>query len=153
MFVNRLIRAGAVALAIAAAAAPAAVARPMDAPPSFQLPDGFQTPDSRDAATPTPVTPTPRGIYEPMVPEEQPQPPQDIRMPDTVDAANGRGLEHSPEVVVVEAPAKAPQPAGDGMDWADIGLGAGSVTGLALIALGGTLLVVRRRDTGGQLAG
>jgi hypothetical protein len=53
--------------------------------------------------------------------------------------------------VVVEAPAPAPQPAADGMDWADIGLGAGTVMGLSLIAVGGTLLVVRRRDAG-QLA-
>ena len=37
------------------------------------------------------------------------------------------------------------QPSADGMDWADIGLGAGSVMGLSLIALGGGLLIVRRR--------
>ena len=87
-----------------------------------------------------------------MRPEDQPQPAQDLRMPDTIDAANGRGAENAPEVVVVEAPQPAPQPVADGMDWADIGLGAGTVTGLALVALGGGLLIVRRRDTG-QLAG
>ncbi len=141
MFVNRLTRAGAVALAIAAAAAPTAVAKPVDASADYKLPQGFQTPDTRDAQIQ-------RGIYEPMRPEDQPQPPQDLRMPDTVDYANGRGTYNAPEVVVVEAPKPAPAPAADGMDWADIGLGAGTVMGLSLIAVGGTLLVVRRRDAG-----
>jgi hypothetical protein len=145
MFVNRLTRAAAVALAIAAAAAPAAFAKPMDAPADYKLPQGFQTPDSRDAVIQ-------RGIYEPMRPEDQPQPPQDLRSPDTVDYANGRGTYNAPEVVVVKAPPPAaPQPAGDGMDWADIGLGAGTVMGLSLIALGGGVLLVRRRGAG-QLA-
>ena len=66
-------------------------------------------------------------------------PPQ----PDTIDAAEGRGAYLSPEVVVVDAPAPAPQPAADGIDWHDIGLGAG--TSMALMGAGGTLLVVRRR--------
>jgi hypothetical protein len=146
MFTNRLTRAGAAALAIAAVAAPTAAAKPVDAPADYKLPQGFQTADSRDAVIQ-------RGIYEPMRPEDQPQPAQtqDMRNPDTVDYANGRGTYNAPEVVVVEAPQPAPQPSADGMDWADIGLGAGSVMGLSLIAIGGTLLVVRRRDAG-QLA-
>jgi hypothetical protein len=144
MFVNRLTRGAAVALAIAATAAPAAVAKPMDAPADYKLPQGFQTPDSRDAVIQ-------RGIYEPMRAEDQPQPPQDLRMPDTVDYANGRGTYNAPDVVVVKAPEVAPQPVADGMDWADIGLGAGSVTALSLIALGGGVLLVRRRGAG-QLA-
>jgi hypothetical protein len=143
MFVNRLTRIGAVALAIAAAAAPSAVAKPVDAPADWQLPQDFQTADTRDAATPMP-----RGLYEPMRPEDQPQPPQDLRHPDTVDYANGRGTYNAPEVVVVDAPTPASQPIADGMDWADIGLGAGTVMGLTLIAIGGTLLVVRRRGAG-----
>jgi hypothetical protein len=129
MFANRLTRAGAVALAIAAAAAPAAIARPTDAPAGWTLPQDFQTADTRETAPPL----------------------QDLRMPDTIDAAKGRGTENAPEVIVVRAPQPAPQPAADGMDWADIGLGAGSVTGLALVALGGGLLIVRRRG-GQQLA-
>ena len=141
MFTNRLTRAGAIALAIAAAAAPAAVAKPVDAPADYKLPQGFQTADSQDAVIQ-------RGIYEPMRPEEQPQPPQDLRMPDTVDYADGRGTYNAPDVVVVDAPKPVPQPAADGMDWADIGLGAGTVMGLSLIAVGGTLLVVRRRGAG-----
>lgn len=146
MFVNRLTRMGAVALAIAAAAAPAAVARPVDAPAEYKLPHGFQTDAAASADTGGAVVP--RGLYEPMRPEDQPQPPQDLRMPDTVDYANGRGTYNAPEVVVVDAPKPAPQPIADDMDWADIGLGAGTVMGLGLIALGGTLLVVRRRDAG-----
>ena len=141
MFVNRLTRAGAVALAVAAAAAPAAVAKPMDASADYKLPHGFQTPDTRDAVIQ-------RGIYEPMQPKDQPQPAQDLRMPDTVDYANDRGTYNAPDVVVVKAPESAPQPAGDGMDWADIGLGAGTVMGLSLIALGGGVLLVRRRSAG-----
>jgi hypothetical protein len=149
MFTNRLTRAGVVALAIAAAAAPAAVAKPVDATADYKLPHGFQTADQQDAVTPDAVTP--RGLYEPMRPEDQPKPPQDLRMPDTEDYANGRGTYNAPEVVVVDVPKPAPQPAADGMDWADIGLGAGTMTGLALVALGGGLLIVRRRDAG-QLA-
>jgi hypothetical protein len=144
MFTNRLTRAAAVALAVAATAAPTAMAKPMDAPADYKLPHDFQTADSRDAVVQ-------RGLYEPMRPEDQPQPPQDLRMPDTVDYAEGRGTYNAPEVVVVEAPAPAPQPAADGMDWADIGLGAGTVMGLSLIALGGGVLLVRRRGAG-QLA-
>ena len=122
MFTNRLTRAGAVALAVAAAAAPAAVAKPMDAPADYKLPQGFQTADPSDAS---------------------PGPSQDFRTPDTRDYADGRGTYNAPEVIVVKQPVV--QPAADGMDWADIGLGAGSVMGLSLIALGGGLLIVRRR--------
>jgi hypothetical protein len=145
MFTNRLIHAGAIALAIAAAAAPAAAAKPVDAPADWKLPHDFQSADTRD-----PVTP--RGLYEPMRPEEQPQPLQDLRHPDTIDMANGRGTDKAPEVIVVSAPEPAPQPAGGGMDWADIGLGAGTVMGLSLIALAGGLFIVRRRGAR-QLAG
>jgi hypothetical protein len=122
MFPHRTTRAGAVALAIAAAAAPAAIAKPMDAPADYKLPQGFQTADPSDAS-----------------------PSQDFRHPDTVDYADGRGTYNAPDVVVVKQPAPVVQPAADGMDWADIGLGAGSVMGLSLIALGGGLLIVRRR--------
>ena len=141
MFVHRLTRAGAVALAIAAAAAPAAVARPVDAPADWKLPHGFQTADTADTGGAI----APRGLYEPMRPEDQPQPPQDLRNPDTVDYANGRGTDRAPEVVVVDVPKPAAQPVADGTDWADIGLGAGTVTALGLIALGGGVLIVRRR--------
>jgi hypothetical protein len=71
---------------------------------------------------------------------------QDFRSPDTIDAAAGRGTDRSPDVVVVrlhaETPAAAPA---DGLDWQDAGIGAGGLFALALIGLGGTLLVVHRR--------
>ena len=47
--------------------------------------------------------------------------------------------------MVVEAPAPAPQPIADGIDWADVGLGAGSLLAIALMGAGGALLVVHRR--------
>jgi hypothetical protein len=139
MFTHRLTRTAAVALAIAAAAAPSAVARPVDGPAEYKLPHDFKAADTvRDAV----VT---RGLYEPMRPEDQPQPPQDLRMPDTIDAANGRGAEHAPDVIVVKDTQPVGQPSADGLDWADIGLGAGGVMALSLIALGGSLIVVHRR--------
>jgi len=71
------------------------------------------------------------------------QPRQDLRLPDSRDAAAGRGSYNSPEILVVEA---QPQPASpDGMDWADAGIGAGSLLGVSLIGLGGALAIVHRR--------
>ena len=145
MNTHRLTRTVAAALAIAAVAAPTAVARPADAGPAWKLPDGFQTADTRDAGSY-------RGTYEPVPPEGQPQQAQDLRNPDTVDFANGRGTYNSPEVVVVAAPRPVPQPTADGLDWADVGLGAGSLMGLSLIALGAGLVVLHRRGAR-QLAG
>jgi len=135
MFKHRLIRTVAVVLALGAVAAPAAAARPAGA----TLPHDFQTADTRDAVVH-------RGLYEPMRPEDQPQPPQDLRHPDTVDFANGRGTYNSPEVVVVDLPKPVSGPiSAGGIDWADAGLGAGSLLGITLIGLGGALFIVRRR--------
>jgi hypothetical protein len=145
MIANRLTRIAAVAFAIAVAAAPAATARPVDGPTGWKLPDDFQTADTRDAAIP-------RGLYEPMRPEDQPPPPQDLRHADTRDYAEGRGTYNAPDVVVVKAPAPAAEPSAGGIDWADVGLGAGSLLGLTLIALGGSLFIVHRRGAR-QLAG
>ena len=96
MFVNRITRAAAVALAIAAAAAPAAVAKPVDTSAEYTLPHDFQAADAADNArnadnADNAGAVVPRGLYEPMSPDQQPQPPLDLRMPDTIDAANGRG--------------------------------------------------------------
>jgi hypothetical protein len=141
MFKHRLIRTVAVVLALGAVAAPAAAARPIDAEPGATLPHHFQTADTRDAVVP-------RGLYEPMRPEDQPQPPQDLRNPDTVDFANGRGTYNSPEVVVVDLPKPVSPPvSAGGFDWADAGLGAGSLLGITLIGLGGALFIVHRRGT------
>jgi hypothetical protein len=115
MFNHRLTRTAAVALAIAATAAPAASA------------DDHWRSGS-------------------VAPEDQAQPLQDLRNPDTRDFAEGRGTYNSPEVVVVKsaAPAAEPTTAG-GIDWEDVGIGAGGLLTASLIALGGTLLVVQRR--------
>jgi hypothetical protein len=141
MFKHRLIRTITVIVALGAAAAPAAAARPIDAQPGATLPHDFQTADTRDAVAS-------RGLYEPMRPENQPQAPQDLRNPDTVDFANGRGTYNSPEVVIVDVPkpVSAPVSAG-GIDWADAGLGAGSLLGITLIGLGAALFIVHRRGT------
>ena len=68
---------------------------------------------------------------------------QDLRMPDTRDLASGRGTSSSPEVMVVKVAEPAPQ--AGGIDWGDVGIGAGAVAGLALISIGGTALVGQRR--------
>ena len=141
MFKHRVIRTVTVIVALGAAAAPAAAARPIDAQPGSTLPHDFQTADTRDAVVP-------RGLYEPMRPADQPQPRQDLRNPDTVDFASGRGTSNTPQVVVVDLPkpVSAPVSAG-GIDWADAGLGAGSLLGITLIGLGGALFIVHRRGT------
>ena len=77
------------------------------------------------------------------------QPGQDLRMPDTVDAAAGRGTFSAPDVVVVKVKDPEPQSAGGGLDWGDAGIGAGGIAGLTLVSLGGALLVVQRRHARG----
>ena len=97
---------------------------------------------------------------------------QDLRMPDTRDAAGGgqpyqqrssaephetpaaqdlRGAdalgaptEGNAGVVVLKAPPAA-EPA-TGIDWGDAGIGAGGLLGLTLIGLGGTLVILHRRQ-------
>ena len=92
---------------------------------------GTPAPDTRDAA-------------------QTAQALQDLRSPDAGDAAEGRGTYNSPPVVIVKVPqpspaaAPGPSPAG-GIDWADAGIGAGSLIGLSLIGLGGWLVIVHRR--------
>jgi hypothetical protein len=132
MFSHRVTRIAAVTAALAATAAPAA----------YGLPQDLRGPDARDAAQH-------RGIYEPVRPQDQPQPqpPQDLRNPDTRDHAVGRGSYNAPDVVVVEAPAPVPEPTATGVDWEDVGIGAGGLLGASLLALGGALLVLQRRGT------
>jgi hypothetical protein len=85
-----------------------------------------------------------RGIYAPIR-------PQDLRNPDTRDFADGRGTYNAPEVVVIKAPPVA-QPTATGIDWEDVGIGAAGLLGASLIALGGALLVVQRRGARAQAA-
>jgi hypothetical protein len=72
---------------------------------------------------------------------------QDLRSADARDAAEGRGTFNAPEITVVKVPTDTPAPAGDGIDWADAGIGAAGVLGLALIAVGGGIAVVKTSRT------
>lgn len=114
---TRLTRSAALGLTIAALAAPAALADPYASDPNYPLKDDNST-----------------GY-------------QDLRSPDARDAAEGRGTFNAPEVTVVKVPAASPAPAGDGIDWADVGIGAVGVLGLSLIAVGGGIAVVKTSRT------
>jgi hypothetical protein len=122
MFQHRLTRTIAVAVTIAATAAPIASADPW-----------AQDPRGLNGSIPAPQK-------------------QDLRNPDTRDFAEGRGTYNSPEVVVVESPAPVAQPTAGGIDWEDVGIGAGGLLGLALLGAGGALAVVHRRGVR-QVAG
>lgn len=116
MFDNRLTRTAALAVAIAALGAPAASAD-----------NWFSTGE-------------PPGSTAALV-----EPSQDLRNPDTRDFAEGRGTYNSPEVVVVPSSAPVSQPTAGGIDWEDVGMGAGGLLGIALLGVGGALAVVHRR--------
>jgi hypothetical protein len=125
MNTKRLTRSTTIGLALAALAAPAAGAQQ----------------DLRNADQ---VTPADSGQQQDLRNADQVAPAaieqQDLRSPDAIDA--GAGRDPSPDVVYVEVPSPAPA---EGLDWADAGIGAGGLLGLGLIALGGTLVVVRHR--------
>jgi hypothetical protein len=155
---RRLTRSATLGLALAALAAPTAAAqqdlRSPDtrdaaegyAPPppsSIAAPAGsayqdLRSPDTRDAAEGYAPSP-PSAIVS--------SPAQDLRSPDTRDAAAGRGTFNSPDVTVVKVPEPAPaSSAGGGLDWGDAGIGAGGLLGVILLAFGGTLAVMHRRQ-------
>jgi hypothetical protein len=115
MYQHRLTRLAALTLVVAAVAAPTASGRPVD----------VQGSENRAA------------VHS----EQQ----QDLRSPDAVDAAAGRGTFSAPDVLVVKLKEPQAQPVVDGIDWADAGIGAGAFTGLGLVLLGGGLLIVQRR--------
>jgi hypothetical protein len=136
---NPLIRGLAAALAIAAIAAPAATAQPADihdglsqaapAKPAFRAPDLDKAARAQER-------------YYQSFGTKVPNPVQDLRSPDSRDAADGRGTFNAPKVTVVEVPA----PADDGgLDWGDAGIGAGGALIAIALAFGGTAVVVRRR--------
>jgi hypothetical protein len=131
MFQHRLTRLTAVALAAGVIAAPAASARLPAADnrggASIEQGRDFRNPDTRGNA--------PAVIG------------QDMRSPDAVDAAAGRGTSTAPDVLVVKVKEPQLQPAADGLDWADAGIGAGVIVSLALVALGGALVLTQRRHT------
>ena len=70
---------------------------------------------------------------------------QDLRSPDTIDAAAGRGTFSAPDVVVVKLDDPTAQPVADGLDWGDAGIGAGVIAGLSLLTLGAGLVLTQRR--------
>ena len=76
---------------------------------------------------------------------------QDLRSPDTRDAAIGRGTWSVPDVTVVKL--REPAPAAErGIDWGDAGIGAGTVFGVIAVGLLGAMAVVHRRRRGPQTA-
>ena len=75
---------------------------------------------------------------------EAPAPAQDLRSPDTRDAAAGRGTWSVPDVTVVTLREPAPT-VERGMDWGDAGIGAGTVFGVIVVGLVGATAVVSRR--------
>lgn len=83
-------------------------------------------------------------LAAPAAPAQQ----QDLRSPDSRDAAAGRGTFNAPDVTVVKV--TQPSPPSGGIDWGDAGIGAGSLLGLILLGLGGALTVVQRRKHTGS---
>ena len=137
MFNHRLTRAAAIAVAIAATTAPSASAddhwRTQPTPPQ-----DLRSPDTRDGAEGRDTSST-----------VSPAQVRDLRSPDTRDFADGRGPYNAPEVIVVKTP-PVTQPTATGIDWEDVGIGAGGLLGASLIALGGALLIVQRRGPRAQ---
>jgi hypothetical protein len=133
------------ALVAAAATAPAATAQPIDtnAALDVQPAQDLRPPDARQAALAQERYYDSYGVK----PDDS---TQDLRSPDARDAAAGRGTWNAPRVTVVRIPQNAPS--SGGIDWADVGIGAGGVLGLTLLALGGGLTVVHRRHAARQTA-
>jgi hypothetical protein len=115
---RRITRSTALGLALAALAAPTALAQ-----------QDLRSPDTRDAARAAAMAVAQR---------------QDLRSPDARDAAAGRGTFNAPEVTVVRLPQRAPAPDG-GIDWGDVGIGAGALLTAILLASAGTFAVTRHR--------
>jgi hypothetical protein len=69
--------------------------------------------------------------------------PIDLSSPDARDAAAGRGTFNSPDVTVLKV-AQEPAAPSNGIDWVDVGIGAGGALGIAAIGAGGGALLVRR---------
>jgi hypothetical protein len=117
---HRLTRCAALGLTLAALGAPTAIAQ-----------QDLRSPDARDAARTSSLA-------------ETSKPSQDLRSPDTRDAAEGRGTFNAPKVTVVKV--WEPSAANGGLDWGDIGIGAGGTLGLTLVGVGSALAVVHRRQ-------
>jgi hypothetical protein len=108
----------------ALAAATATMLIAVAAPAAMAQPVDLRSPDAQDAAAAV-------------------QPAQDLRSPDAQDFAAGRQIVASTPVQVAQAPSEAPAPSG--FDWGDAALGAGGALAVALLAVGGTVALMRRR--------
>ena len=74
---------------------------------------------------------------------------RDLRSPDSRDAAEGRGTFSAPEVTVVRIDESSPNSSsGGGLDWGDVGIGAGGLLGLLALGSGGVLAITHRRHRG-----
>ncbi|HEX2411219.1 MAG TPA: hypothetical protein VHJ39_08635 [Solirubrobacteraceae bacterium] len=151
-----IIRTLAAALAIAALAVPAAQAAPIDlnapvteapAAPSEDGPKDY----SKNSATgdyipPSPAYPTPAAKSDDAATAAAAR-MRDLRMPDTYDAAHGRGTFNAPDVTVVRVPSPAPasSPSSGGVDWEDVGIGAGGMLAMIAVAGIGTAAALHRR--------
>jgi hypothetical protein len=115
-------RALALTVVLTASAAPIALAGPAD----------LRSPDARDAA---------QNLRDNVYSDYG---SQDLRSPDAKDAAEGRGTFSAPDVSVITVPQRTVAADG-GIDWRDVGIGAGAAVALMLLAVGGTIALVRRR--------
>jgi len=142
-----LTRSAALGLALAALAAPAASAA------SASVPQDLRSPDAQDAGRSAETVrhaPTSHDLRSPDAKDAGQtaavrQPGDDLRAPDTRDLAEGRGTFNAPEVTVVKV--TEPAPTSNGLDWAHVGIGAGGMLGLILLALASVLAVAHRRKS------
>jgi hypothetical protein len=72
-------------------------------------------------------------------------PYQNLSNPDTRDAAAGQETSLPTQVYEVRTQPTS-TPSSDSFHWEDVAIGAGGMLGIGLLALGGTTLVVRRRQ-------
>ena len=127
------------AVMAAATLATPATARPIEFPghpsdPPTRTWRNLTSPDAQDAARTSSLAGTTS------------RPRQDLRSPDAVDAAAGRGTFTAPEVTVIKVPRPAPS-SQSGVDWADAAIGAGGATGLLAISLAGAVTLRRRQSS------
>jgi hypothetical protein len=135
---TRVSRAATLALVVAGFAAPAAAAQSADHESQVAAAVGTGHHAGQDLRMPDTIDAA-NG------PSSKPQPAtaaQDFRMPDTRDLALGRGTSTAPDVLVVSAAGPVPE---SGVNWTGVGIGAAGAIGLVLISLGGAVLVARRR--------
>jgi hypothetical protein len=134
---TRIRRAATLALVVAGLATPAAAAQSSDHETQVAAAVGAGHHAVQDLRMPDTVDAANRpSSTQPATPS------QDIRMPDTRDFVLGRGTSTAPSVLVVSMPESVPE---SGIDWTGVGIGAGGVIGLVIVSLGGAVLVARRK--------